>query len=93
MASSGLQAVLSVVCSLALGGAASADDDPGVDSAEAVRGRCFSCHDETRLRRLAARAPEADRAARLARFLPTHFQDDPSRREAVIAWLLSVAGR
>lgn len=54
-----------------------------------VKKRCVVCHDMARLQKIAARTPEADRAARWEKFLPTHNVGDAAQRKVVIEYLLT----
>lgn len=67
--------------------AAWADDDVAKGGA-LVKAKCVACHAHDRLLKLASRAPEADRAARLDKFLPSHNAPSPDDRKAIIAYLL-----
>jgi cytochrome c5 len=62
-----------------------------VDEGRAVfDGRCKMCHKIERIAQIAKRTPEADRAAKWAKFLPSHAAGvDAAGREAVIAYMLS----
>ena len=68
-----------------------------VSAAEAVaegRGvfdaRCKMCHKIDRIAQIAKRTPDDERAAKWAKFLPSHAAAvDAAGREAVIAYMLS----
>lgn len=65
------------------------------DGEEAARGealmkaRCFGCHSQERLVKLAAKTPEEARAARWEKFLPSHNVAGAEDRKAIIAHLLA----
>lgn len=64
--------------------------DGAATEGEAIVGkRCVVCHDLARLKKIAARTPETDRAARWEKFLPTHNVGDAAQRKVVIEYLLS----
>ena len=80
---------LSAGAVLAVAGLASADDP--IDGEAIARARCTGCHNLEKLDRLASRIAEAQRAAKLERFLPSHNLPKADERAAVIAWLLALA--
>jgi len=52
--------------------------------------RCRMCHKIERIAQIAKRTPEDERAAKWAKFLPSHAAGvDAAGREAVIAYMLS----
>ncbi len=53
-----------------------------------VKAKCVACHNHDRLLKLAARAPESDRAGRLEKFLPGHNAPSGEDRKAIVAYLL-----
>lgn len=64
------------------------------DAMEEGRGvfdaRCKMCHKIERIAQIAKRTPEDERAAKWAKFLPSHAAAvDAAGREAVIAYMLS----
>lgn len=59
-----------------------------LDGEAIVRARCTGCHNLDKLKRLASRTAEDQRAAKLETFLSFHNAPKADERAAVIAWLL-----
>lgn len=78
-------AVAAVVASLPV----LAADEAASPGETIVNKRCLVCHDMARLKKIAARTPEAERGPRWEKFLPTHNVGDAEQRKVVIDYLLA----
>lgn len=86
-----LKAMVQVGCAMWLFGAALVGVCAEPGDGEAIgRARCTGCHNLEKLKRLASRTAEDQRAAKLERFLPSHNLPKADERVAVIAWLMAL---
>lgn len=86
-----LKAMVQVGCAMWLFGAALVGVCAEPGDGEAIgRARCTGCHNLEKLKRLASRTAEDQRAAKLERFLPSHNLPKADERVAVIAWLMGL---
>jgi mono/diheme cytochrome c family protein len=61
-------------------------------SGEALfRQKCTVCHPAQRAMEGVAKLPAADRAARLEKFLASHFAPDAAQRKAIAEYLLAAS--
>lgn len=81
--------MVQIGCAAWLAGAALAGAEPG-DGEAIGKARCTGCHNLDKLKRIASRTPEDQRAAKLERFLPSHNLPKADERAAVIAWLMAL---
>jgi cytochrome c2 len=84
---------LAGAATLALGAVAVARAGDASDGEALFKQKCTSCHPGSKPIAKVRKTAEADRAAYLEKFLPTHFSPDPAQRKAIIDHLLGVAAK
>jgi hypothetical protein len=68
---------------------------PGMaqDAQALFKSKCTSCHTQKKVLTALRKMPEAERPARLDKFLPGHFAPDAAERKAIAEYLLVAAAK